>query len=217
MLTGMPLVMMLTQEVTLYQTLDSMPISKLLFLTLISNKTFMEDGIFQDSQSQQLKKLTQKLKQQFHQSLLSRNNNRILKTVLYKLIKMSKQSQLPRTLLKPLKKKLLLHQLALPILLMQLIKLLLTLMISTNLLTMERKLRAKLSSQLKKKLKDLKRMTMLMRKMLSLPRNLLNNLTRERPRKNKRKLKLLPQLLMLRKLLTKTRLLVLPQKLLQVD
>ena len=217
MLTGMPLVMMLTQEVTLFQTLDSMQISKLLFLTLISNKTFMEDGIFQDSQSQQLKKLTQKLRQLFHLSLLSRNNNRILKTVPFKLIKMFKQSQLLRTLLKLLKKKLPLHQLALPILLMQLIKLLLTLMISTNLLTTERKLRAKLSSQLKKKLKELKRMMMLMRKMLSLPRNLLNNLTRERPRKNKRKLKLLLQLLMLRKLLTKTRLLVLPQKLLQVD
>tara|TARA_B110000285_G_C15092298_1_gene599805 strand:+ start:1365 stop:1637 length:273 start_codon:yes stop_codon:yes gene_type:complete len=90
-------------------------------------------------------------------------------------------------------------------------------MISTNLLTMERKPRAKLSSQLKKKLKDLKRMMMLMRKMLSLPRSLSNNLTRERPRKSKRKLRLLPLLLMPRTLLTKTRLLELLQKLLQVD
>ena len=152
-----------------------------------------------------------------HQSLLSRNNNKILKTAPSKLIKTFKQSQLLKTLLKPQKKKSLLHQLALPISLMQSIKLLLTLMISTNLLTMERKPRAKLSSQLKKKLKDLKRMMMLMRKMLSLPRSLSNNLTRERPRKSKRKLRLLPLLLMPRTLLTKTRLLELLQKLLQVD
>lgn len=75
----------------------------------------MEDGLFQDSQSQKLKKLTLNLRTLSHQSVLSKKITRSLKTLLKKLTKKLKRSQLLKTLLKLLVQRLTQIQLVLEI------------------------------------------------------------------------------------------------------
>jgi len=76
-LAGIKLAVMLTQEVIQYQILDLIKTLKTLLPILISNKEFTEDGLFQDSQSQKLKKLKLKPNQLRHQSVLSSKTHKI--------------------------------------------------------------------------------------------------------------------------------------------
>jgi hypothetical protein len=87
MLAGIKLLIQLTQEVTPSQILDLMRILKTLFLTLISNKEFTEDGLLKASQSQKLRKLTQNQRHLSHHSMLSQKIIRNKKLQLQKLKK----------------------------------------------------------------------------------------------------------------------------------